>query len=135
MTDERKEQIDKEIDEWYSCIKAKPGVDVVSPDIMKALMYSAEKRMEEWQKLPEVIAQAEKVKYFFNLWTAKNKWIWTCYDEITCSNCGFTHKDEFYMFLDTEKYSENGFPYCPACGSKMNGFQPDGHWLKENNNE
>ena len=60
------------------------------------------------------------------------QWIWTSYDQITCLNCGFTHKDEVFMLTDdADGLFTNGYLYCPKCGTKMNGFKPDGHWFKE----
>ena len=60
-----------------------------------------------------------------------NKWMWTSFNRITCMNCGFTHSDEVFMLNDDADGMQNGYPYCPKCGTIMDGFQPDGHWLKK----
>jgi hypothetical protein len=40
-------------------------------------------------------------------------------------NCGFTHSDELFMLNDDADAMQNGYPYCPKCGTIMDGFQPD----------
>lgn len=53
-------------------------------------------------------------------------WKWTSYDELTCTSCNGTIRDEILYLIsncNNEKIKDNFLPYCPFCGKMMNGVK------------